>query len=129
MRIRRIHHERIVSWDIEENNMNRIKIQKAVTNYGTLELFEPTDEKSKEIRDTVNDWANKRTCGRREGSKLVFDYGNNNPCPYTREDVLAANFVDEIFFYPEEHKFESVCKGKVFKTIIAAEYSVSHFRS
>lgn len=98
---------------------SKIKIRQVITPLGKITLYDMHDSKAKELEKKLYDWQ----YGYYKDGLLVFDH----KCPVTEEEIRSLNYIDEIYFYPDENKFEAMIKGKVFKTIISKEYSITNF--
>jgi hypothetical protein len=99
--------------------MNRIKIRRVITPFEKISLYDIFDSRKEELERKIYNWRN----GEYKDGKMVY-YAK---CPVAQEEIEDLHYVDTIYFYPDENKFEVMLKGKLFKTIISKEYSITSF--
>jgi len=99
--------------------MDRIEIRRVITPFEKISLYDVFDSRKEEIERKLYKWRN----GYYENGRWVYEH----ICPVSKEELQNLNYVDKIYFYPDENKFEIMLKGKLFKTIISKEYSITNF--
>jgi hypothetical protein len=99
--------------------MNRIEIRQVITPFEKISLYDVYDSRAEEMNKKYMRWIN----GYFENGCWIYEH----KCPVTKKEIQSLNYVDKIYFYPEENKFEIMLNGKLFKTIISKEYSITSF--
>jgi hypothetical protein len=99
--------------------MEKIEIRQVITPFGKFSLYDIFDSRKEELENRLYKWRN----GEYNNGKIIYYH----ECPVTEEEIKDLNIIDKIYFYPDENKFEIMLKGKLFKTIVSREYSITRF--
>jgi hypothetical protein len=98
--------------------MDRIEIRQVITQFEKITIYDVFDSRKNEIERKLREWQH----GKYEDNKLVFYF----QCPVSKEELQSLNYVNKIYYYPDENKFEVMIKDKIFKTIISDQYSITY---